>query len=343
MHMAPGQTSRRNVRNSMLALAVFAVVSTAGFYGLGLWAGVERGWLECLRYTASIFSTVGDMPRREPFTPAETLWEILMIIFGIGVAVWAFSSIMALVTGGEIQRMLGRRELFGKIRSLDNHYIVCGHGRMGQSIARSLARSGQSFVVIDKDAERTSEAEERDYLYILGDATDENILSMAGVHRAKGLVACLPHDADNVFATLTARELNARLTIIARAEQESTERRLLNAGASRVICPPVIGAMKVTRMLLHPAVEDMLDATMSGEFALDRVNVDDMPAVNGKTLRELALPSEYGLMVLAVQRGDGSRLFSPPADHKLSGGEQIIVVGRRESVDRLARTFCESE
>ncbi len=336
------RNTRRNVRNSLIVLAAFAVVSTVGFYVFGRMTNDGRGWIECLRYTASIFSTVGDMPRTEPFTSAETIWEILMIVFGIGAAVYAFGSIMTLITGGEIQRMLGRRQLFGKIQSLENHYIVCGFGRMGQGVARSLAREGESFVVIDREADKTAIAEDRDYLYLLGDATDEVILNLAAIQRAKGLVACLPHDADNVFVTLTARELNQKLTIISRAEQESTQRRLLSAGASRVICPPVIGAIKVTRMLLHPAVEDMLDATMSGEFAFDRINVDDTPSMTGRSLRDLELPREYGLMVLVVQRADGSRLFNPPADHELTAGEQIIVIGPREAVDRLTEQ-CAAE
>ncbi len=337
--MSAGSATRKNIRISLVLLIIFALVSTMGFYLLGVFHQTDRSFMDCLHYTASIFSTVGDMPRNgHPFTAGEKLWEILMIVFGIGVAVYAFGTIMAMITGGEIQRMLGRRQLFGKIRSLENHYIVCGFGRMGQGVAQSLARENQPFVVLERDAEKTTLADERDYLYLLGDATDESLLNLAALNRAKGLVACLPHDADNVFVTLTARQLNPEIQIIARAEQQGVESRLISAGATRTVCPPVIGAAKVTRMLLHPAVDDMLDATMQGDFAFDRINVDDLPNAVGQSLRDLALPREYGLMVLAVQTPNGSRQFNPPADHTLASGEQMIVIGQRENVDRLVES-----
>ena len=158
---------------------------------------------------------------------------------------------------------------------------------------------------------------------------------MAGIARARGLVACLPHDADNVFVTLTARELNAKLMIIARAEQVASEPRMERVGADRVVCPPTIGALKVTRMLLHPAVEDLLDATVSEDMAIDKVSVSNLEGFVGQSLRELALPNQYGLMVLSVVGADGRRLFSPPADHVLAYGEQLIVIGTGDSVQRL--------
>jgi voltage-gated potassium channel len=324
--------TRRNLRISIAVLVFFAMVSTVGFWILG----EERTLLDSLYLTANIFSTVGAW--RDSFDDADRLWEILMIVFGIGAAVYAFGNVMALVTGGEVQRMLGRRQLTGKMRSLEGHYIVSGFGRMGQGVARSLAREGAAFVVIDRSREMTTAADDMNYLYLLGDAADESILRMAGIDRARGLVTCLPHDADNVFATLTARELNPKLTIIARAEQEQTERRLISAGADRVISPPVIGAVKVTRMLLHPAVDEFLDAAAAQNVGLDRITVTKASGLAGKSLRDLGLPRSHGLMVLAIESRQGQREFNPSADHILREDEQVIVMGPREAVDRLAGT-----
>ncbi len=336
--MLPLNTTRRNLRTALIVLGIFVVVSTSGFYVLGQLSGAERTFLSALLYTASIFSTVGHIPTRQPLTQTEMVWEILMIIFGIGVAVYAFSSVMALVTGGEIQRMLGRRQLTDKMRNLEDHYIVCGFGRMGQGVARALARERSAFIIIDKNSEMTQLADELGYLYVLGDAADEMLLKMARIDRAAGLVSCLPHDADNVFCTLTARELNGKLKIIARAEQEQTEKRLLSAGADRVISPPVIGAIKATRMLLHPAVEEIIDAATGQDVGIDKLSVNETGALAGKSLRELKLPQDYGLMVLAVESADGSRKFNPEAEYVLKAGEKLVVIGPRDAVDRVSET-----
>lgn len=329
----PQNISRRRLLHSLGVLAIFVVVSTIGFYVLG--AARQRSALDALHITANIFSTVGAW--KAEFNDADKIWEILMIVLGIGAAVYAFGSAMALLTSGDIQRMLGRRQLTGKIQSLEDHYIVCGYGRMGQSVARSLARERVPFVVIDVDDTMTTLAEEQGFLYLLGDAADEIIMNLAGIRTAKGLVACLPHDAENVFVTLTARGINPQLQIIARSEQQQTESRLLRAGADRVICPAVIGAMKVTRMLLHPAVEDILDATAAGDLGFDKVRVSDLNEVSGRTLADLGLPTRYGLIVLGIVRDNGSKTFNPPATHKLADDEQLIVIGPRTSVDRLVR------
>ena len=255
--------------------------------------------------------------------------------FGVGAALYALGNVTAVMTSGEISRVFGRRQLADRMHSLAGHYIVCGFGRMGQAVCRSLSREGVSFVVIDRDSELTAKADDLGHLYLLGDASDEAILHMAGIQRAGGLVSCLAHDADNVFVTLTARELKPELTIIARAETEAAERRLIRAGANRAICLPIIGALKVNRMLLHPAMEDLLDATHGNDIVVDHLHVSEMTGFEGRSLRELALPQTYGVIVLAVDRADGGRRFNPPADHPLEAGEKLIVVGQGDTLEQL--------
>ena len=332
--MSATERPKQQFKLSMYVLLLFAVISTLGFYLLGYMGGQERSILQCLYLTANIFSTVGNWT--ESFTAGEKVWEIMMILFGIGAAAYALGSVTALSTSGEVQRTFGRRSLVDKIKSLEGDYIVCGFGRMGQSICRELAREGIDFVVIEKESEATTRAEELDYIYLLGDASDEQMLRMSGIAKAKGLVATLPHDADNGFVALTARGMNERLQIIARAEREEAESRLQRAGADRVICPSVIGAMKITRMLLHPAVEEFLEATASRDLAVDRLHVRDLKGVAGQTLRDVALPSRFGITVFAVEGADGQRLFNPSAEHVLKDDEQLIVFGQRQAVDQLA-------
>lgn len=324
------ELSQRRVKRSLIILLIFAIISTIGYYAIG---SPESDLIDALYLTANVFSTVGAW--NPAMSRSEEIWTILMIVFGIGGAVYAFSSVMALMTSGQIRSILGRRQLTGKIQSLSDHYIVCGFGRMGRSVCNSLAEAGRSFVLIDHDAERTAAADTVGHLYVLGEAADEKALENAGIARARGLVTCLKHDADNVFVTLTARGMNPKLTIIARSEAEGTEKRLTRSGADRVITPSVIGAHKITRMLLHPAVEDMIDAAAAEHIAIDRVAVGQLSGLTGRSLRDVALPKEYGVTVLAVETPDGRRQFNPPADHVLAADEQMILVGPAPAIDRL--------
>lgn len=324
---------RQQLRYSLMIVLVFAVVSTVGFFILGRVHGIDRSVLQCLYLTVNIFSTVGNWSDRLSWD--EKLWEILMCIFGIGASFYALGAITALLTSGEMRRALGRRNLVDKIKSIQHHYIICGFGRMGQSICQELTYDQMPFVLIDLDPDKTAIADSLGYTYLLGEASDEKVLEQAGIERAKGLVACLPHDADNVFVTLTARSVNENLNIISRAERADTEPRLLRAGANRVVCAPVIGALKITRMLLHPAVEDIVDATEERHLSIDRIAASDISGAVGRSLRELALPKHHGVMVLAVTQPDGTRLFNPPADHVLAEDDRLIVAGPRAAVDNL--------
>ncbi len=327
-------TAKRNLFISLFLLFVATQISSVGFYVIG-----GREPLEAIYTTVVIFTTIGDIDTE--FSDAERIWALLVMVFGLGLVLYAFGNVMAVITGDEVRRMLGRRQVYGKIKSLENHYIVCGFGRMGRNICRQLAREGCQIVLIESDTERTTEAEELGYLYIVGDATDEMVLKKAGIDVAKGLVSVLGHDANNVFVTLTARGLNDSLTIITRTEEEATEMRLLRAGATRAVNPQRIGAQLVTRMLLHPALLDFMDATRESEMEVDRISVSKLPEMVGKSLKELGLPKDYGLMVLAVVNSDDENQFNPDLDYILSEGEQLIVMGPKQGVENIMETYGE--
>lgn len=324
------KTPQKQLQLALMGMAVAAIVSTCGFWILG---NGERTFIDALHLTANILSTVGNWSGE--LSQVEKVWEVLVIVFGIGAAMYGFGQVMAITTGGQIQRMLGRRQLQKEIKTLRDHYIVCGFGRMGQSVCESLKDEGKRFVLIETDDERAAMADELGYIYINGDAADEDVLSQAGIEYSRGLVTCLRHDADNVFVTLTAHGINPELQVIARSESQATEHRLKRAGASRVICTPVIGANKVTRMLLHPALEDLVDATIEKDLAFDRIHVNRLEDLVGKTLTELHLPRDHGVIVLAIEKLDGRRMFNPPEDHVLKEDELMLVVGPRKAVDDL--------
>lgn len=328
---------RARVGRALLVMLVFALVSTAGFGVLGNTVGEGRSFLHAVYLTAMIFSTVGAIP--DQMSRAEEIWTILMTIFGIGAAVYWFSTMMALVTEGELRRALGKRQQTRRLRHMNGHVIVAGFGRMGRTVCRMLHEQHQPFVLIDTDPARLEEAEALNYTCIAGDAADEAVLANGSVDSAIGLVSCLPDDAGNVFVSLTARGMNERLTIIARSEDEAAEGRLIRAGASRVISPAAIGATKIARMLLHPALEDLIDATASADLAIDRLHTPRMKGMVGQSLRSLALPSKYGVSIMAVEKAGGQRYFSPSADRVIEEGDSLIVFGPTEAVEKLLRAY----
>ena len=217
-----------------------------------------------------------------------------------------------------------------RIESLTRHVIVCGYGRMGQMVAGELGESGAALVVVDTEPGRTAEAEQAGLLYLLGDAQEEDTLRAAGIERAAALVATLPDDATNVFVTLIARGLNESLQIVARAQEAATQDKLIRAGATRVVCPQTIGAGRIADILLRPAMVDFVEMAHKGvDLELDQLTLEADSPMLGQTLRQLALPSRVGAMVVAVRHPDGTALYNPGPEVGLAVGDTVVLIGKR--------------
>ena len=205
-------------------------------------------------------------------------------------------------------------------------------------MAHDLREGGRKTVVVDIDAQRTSVAEEDGMLYVLGDAQEEEILSSAGIERASAVVATLPNDAANAFLTLSARGANNSLRIIARAQEAATQSKLVKAGATRVVCPLIIGANRIVDVLLRPAMVDFVEIAHKGvDLEMDQVTLERESNMIGQTLRELALSSRAGATVVAIRRPDGTALYSPDPDTALAEGDALIIIGQRGIASALAR------
>jgi voltage-gated potassium channel len=220
--------------------------------------------------------------------------------------------------------------------------ILCGFGRIGQILAQELSAKNRAFVVIDSSAEALAEAQNAGCLVLLGDATEEAVLQSAGVERARTVVTALPNDAANVFITLTSRNLNRGLQIIARGEYQTTEKKLLQAGADRVVLPAAIGALRMAAMITRPSTIELLEL-VSGQSVLD-VEVDEIvvtaasPLV-GKALADAQTRSRSGLLVVAVKKSDGAMTFNPGADLVFAAGDRIIVMGKQGDIDRFREEY----
>jgi len=246
------------------------------------------------------------------------------------------------MTEGEIQRALGMTRVTREIERLKDHTIVCGYGRIGQILAAELHRDGLKFVVIDNNADVVSDAYNLGFLALQGDATDEDVLKLAGVERAKTLVTALPNDAANVFITLTSRNLAKELRIIARGEYPTTQKKLLQAGADRVVLPAAIGARQMASMITRPSTLEFLEMVAGRSFMdieMDELKLPEDCLLVGRTVLEAETRRRHGLLVVAVKRAGGEMVFNPDGDFAFQPSDTIIVMGRPGDMARFREEF----
>jgi voltage-gated potassium channel len=243
----------------------------------------------------------------------------------------------ATVVDVELRRILGRRRMQNEIAKLKRHFVICGLGRMGIAIAEHLAARKTPFVVIDVNEEVLEAAcRDRGWLGLVGDATDDTVLTNAGIERARGLATVLPTDADNVYVVLSARMLCSDIQIIARASDDAAMKKLERAGATRVVSPFSSGAVKMARFLLNPSIEDFLEVADDRGSDLELADVqitEDNPLV-GKQLAETDL-RERGVMVIGIRRANGERLLPPPGTAVIQAGDSLFAFGSSDVVNAM--------
>jgi voltage-gated potassium channel len=305
-------------------------VGTVGFRYIEGW-----GWLESLYVAAQTVTTVGygDMT---PVTQGGRAFAIALMILGVGTVLYGLSVLAQSVIHVELLNAFGLNRKLRKMEKLENHYIVCGAGRVGRRIIRNLLKDNLPYVVIERDERRTSDLEDPGSVMI-GDATLEENLIRAGVRKAKGLAACLPDDADNVYVVLSARGLNERLQIVARAVEEQAEVNLIRAGANRVVAPTIIGSQSMARALLKPAIADFMDSIVAEthDLVFEEIAVTDDSPYLSKPLKDSEISSELSLIVVAIRRKSGELVFHPVGDTLIEKGDLLIVVGKADSVKHL--------
>jgi len=314
------------------ALGAFVVLGTLGYYMLGHGLGCPASLLDCLYMTIITLSTVGYgevIPVAK--TEAGRLFSILLILSGAGVLLYALTNFAILLMEGTMQGAWGRWRMERQIAKMNNHYIVCGAGRVGEVIVRELALTRRPVVVIDKDAEKvTAVGQELNVPFIVGDATEESVLRAAGIERAKGLLAALGNDHDNLFLVLTARSLNPNLRIIARGNHPSVVDKMLKAGADEVVLPETTGGLRMVSLMVRPTAVSFLDQMLRQRevtLRVEEVVIEPSSPFVGKRLSDLKLPQQWNILVLAYQQEDGTLVYNPPADLELRQGMALIVMG----------------
>lgn len=317
-------SSRRRLAISIGVLLVIYCIGVLGY--LVLAPGTTL--LQAVYMTTITLSTVG---YRETvvLTPAVQAWTIALIVGGALTVAILVASVAGILVESDIGRLLGRRNMDAQIKQLRNHTIVCGFGRMGRLLVDRLIERKIAYVIVERDPDRLRELEQMGWPHIAGDATEEWVLAASGIERAHSLVAVLANDADNLFVTLTARQMHPELHLIARAENPSSHAKLLRAGANRVISPQHIGAEWIANVLTRPHVADFVDMAARGsELEMAQVEVPARSVLAGKSLRESELRKHSDVMVVAIRRPDGSTRFNPGADEIIESGDLLITIGK---------------
>jgi voltage-gated potassium channel len=288
--------------------------------------------------TVTTITTVG-YGEIHPLSHGGQIFSIFLIIGGVGGALYTLTGIMEYVVGGYFRTTLGRRRMKARIAQLSGHFVLCGYGRVGQEIARSFKEEGIPFVVIDNSPESIAQAERAGYLYLLGDATSDEVLKEAGVERARGLVSAVDSDAENTYVSLSARQLNPGLFIAARGTEEA-ETKLKRAGADRVVSPYSIGGRRMAMLALRPAVVDFIDTVTYGrgrELQLENANIGRNSPLVGLMLGTAR--GQNGITVLAMRKRGGKLLANPPDEEIIEDGDRLIVIGTKKRLAALEKTF----
>lgn len=333
----------RNVLNQqllgVLGLALALLLGgTLGYMVIERWT-----WSEAFFMTVITLSTVG-YGEVQPLSETGEFFTVVLILLGVGAIAYTFSTVADYIVAGELRGILRKQRMMRAIEKMNDHYIVCGYGRVGQQVTEGLLEDDLDVLVIDSNEERSKDLEALGVNFLIGNAADDDVLEQSGIERAAGLCACLPKDATNVFVTLTARTLNPNLIIIARSNTPNTETKLRIAGANQVINPYLIAGRRMAAQLVHPSVTEFLDVVMRrGELELhiEEFLVSDRSDLAARTLADSRVRSETGVNVLAVRRPDGRLFIELGTDFVLNAGDTIIGLGTPQQLSDLAeRAFA---
>jgi voltage-gated potassium channel len=282
-------------------------------------------------------TTVGYREVHPLSRPGEA-FTVMVVTFGVATVLYTFSFLMARLVEGDLQERWVRRRRRRMLDELTHHFIICGFGRIGQIIAREFARQAVPFVIIERDPDRMKEAIDAGYLAVEADASSEEVLQRIGIARARGFIAAVSTDAENVYAVLTARLLRPDLYIIGRAETEDAKQKLLRAGCDRVLSPYQIGGMQLAQTALRPAVVDFVQlATSSDNLDLNMEQVEIAPGsqLAGKTIVAASLRQRFGVVVVGIQRASGAMEFNPPPESVMGVGDCLVVLGQAKNLREL--------
>lgn len=311
------------------------------FIGTGGYMLIENAsFLDSLYMTVITIATVG-YSEVVHLSPAGKYFTIGLILVGISFVLYLVGEITEAMIEGGLRKILGRNNMEKKVAALRNHYIVCGFGRIGKVICKNLKESRLPFVIVESDPQEVEKIDSLGYLALLGSASNDEMLLKAGIQEAKGLIAVVSSDAENVYIILSARGLNPNLYIVARSSgADGSETKLLRAGANKVISPYFIGACRMAQLVVRPTVVDFLDLTVHGGelgLRLEELRVSASSFLANKSLMDSGLRKQYDLIVVAIKREHGEMQFNPSPQARILPGDILIVLGEHQHIAALEK------
>lgn len=326
----PLATSAR-IRLGITAVAAAVATGTIVFHVLEGWSIVDSLYL-----TAQTVTTVG-FGDLAPRTVYGRLFATVFMMLGVGVVLYALTSSVQSIVQSEMLSTFGQLHRSFKMSKLRDHFIICGAGRVGSHLIRGLKGINDPFIVIEHDRNKVEDLRGQGIPVLVRDATLEEALREAGVEHARGLATCLPDDADNVYVVLTARDLNPKLHIVARAAEEQAESKLIRAGANRVVAPTLIGGHRMAMALTKPAVGDFLDSISANQLDLgfEQLEIESSSTLIGQKLSETNIRSELDIVVVSIRRNNGEIIFNPTGETQIRAGDLLIAIGQAEMLAKL--------
>lgn len=322
--------NRKRIIRWIIVLILLISIGTAGYILIEKW-----NFLDSLYMTVITISTVG-FKEVYPLSVGGRIFTIILIFGGVGTVIYVLTGLVQTMLEGELG-LFRRRRMETRIKNLNNHFILCGYGRVGEAIATTLKRQKAEFVVIDHSLNSYTRAVQHECLTIMDDATNHDALIHAGIERASSLITAFGDDAYNTYAVLTAHELNPRIVIIARASNSEAIRRLKQAGANHIIMPEVIGGQQMARLALRPTTVQFIETVLSGkegEFLVEEVYVGAGSTLSGVTIKEVE-ERFTGVRILAIREKDGDLIINPSLSARIESGGSLAAFGNMEQLQAI--------
>ena len=319
-------------RRSLILLTLVVAFGTIGYMLVEGWSAWDSLYMTVISVTTAGYREVHPLSRR------GELFTMIVLTVGVATVLYTFSFLMARLVEGDLESRWVRRRRERMLDELTDHFIICGFGRMGFVIAQEFVRQRVPFVIIERNAERMQEAIDAGFLAVEADASSEHVLRRVRIEHARGLIAAVSTDAENVYAILTARLLRPDLYIIGRAETEDARAKLVRAGADRVISPYQIGGLQLAQTALRPAVVDFVQIATSSEnleLNMEQVRIREGAPLDGRSIVDANLRQKFGVVVVGIQRADGRMEFNPSPDTTMRAGDHLVVLGHLQKLREL--------